>query len=70
MIGGADFQAVQPSIEILNVPAKVAVAELDRIHRTLDLEAGEGATECRAASAIVSILIGTTLICTMVLDIR
>ena len=44
MIGGADFQAVQPSIEILNVPAKVAVAELDRIHRTLDLEAGEGAT--------------------------
>jgi hypothetical protein len=44
MVGGADFQAVQLPVEVLNVPAKVAVVELDRIHRTLDPEAGEGAT--------------------------
>ena len=41
MIDGTGFQTVQPSVEVLNVPAKVAVAEFDRINRTLDLEAGE-----------------------------
>ena len=70
MISGAGLQAVEPSIEILNVPAQVAVAELDRINGHSTLKRVRDRPQCRAASAIVSIRIGITLICTMVLDIR